>query len=566
MLAVLALLSSFLAARADTPAWCYDDQPQGTWQFELSDTVKPVNDQIICSDDFATASTKRVTLYSPNIAIDEDTGAAGTWTNVFSQHLEVSVGGKRYSFAYAWEELPDDMIHSYCNQSQPGMGWAATDAVTPRDHACLRARLVAPTLSVVDNVHKRGEPGPVNPDAQKYRTMPERRLPAPVPTGPTYRKLKAEGKLPVSPVHSRKDFSHKIFERLNREAEEDAKRRGVPLKNVPYQGDKLPERFDWRNVGGRSYVPPVGDQQSCGSCFTFGALWAMMARVMVASDLQDPLGQEDFLSIEHALGCNFYDQGCDGGFAEHVVKFAEQFGILTEKEYYLDEYVSGNGVTSTCKTPDDGEFLSNSDKRYFFTGGQLLGGYIGAVTDPTEIKWEIYRHGPTTIGVNVDSAFRECKHYADTESVRPGSDPTTPSDDPERHYHISAMNHNVLLVGWDVLENGTEVWLIQNSWGPEWCGDGVIRVATGSNEYGCETEVVTFFWWPDGPVSYDSDSEDVYSDALFYTLIAVIVVLGVVCIALIAVLACQKRAADRHNAVQGDAQPMLDAETADDEV
>lgn len=544
MLALLAFLALLLLARADTPAWCYDDQPQGTWEFEISGPITPVNDQISCADDFKATTTKRVILYSPNIAIDGDTGAAGTWTNVFSQYIEISVGGKRYAFAYAWDELPDNMIHSHCGRSQPGMGWTATDAVTPRDHACLRATLVEPTLSVIDNLHKRGEPGPVNPDAQTHRVMPERRLPAPVPTGETYRKLKAEGKLTYRPLGSRGGFSHKIFERLSREASAS--------RSIPYQGDKLPDHFDWRDVDGKSYVPPPMDQEGCGSCFTFATLLAMMARVMVASDLQDPLGQTTFLSTEHALDCNFYSQGCSGGFGEHVVRFAQQFGILTKDAYYIDYESGSDGVTRQCQTPNDGAFLSRSGDRYFFTAGQLLGGYMGAVTDPTEMKWEIYRHGPMTVSIQANSNFRECSAY-DGEENKParGAAEGAKGDRPERHHFVQAVNHLVVIVGWDILDDGTEVWLVQNSWGPEYCENGVIKVAMGSNEYAIETEPLVFYWWPNGAAYADYGMTGVYQSAL----ITLYVILGLLAAIAIGLLIClivvRKRATAKRAQVIG---------------
>ena len=33
------------------------------------------------------------------------------------------------------------------------------------------------------------------------------------------------------------------------------------------------------------------------------------------------------------MDCNKYSQGCSGGFGEHVGKFAEDFGILTDEDY-----------------------------------------------------------------------------------------------------------------------------------------------------------------------------------------------------------------------------------------
>ena len=34
---------------------------------------------------------------------------------------------------------------------------------------------------------------------------------------------------------------------------------------------ELPSEFDWRNVSGVSYVSPIRNQGSCGSCYAFAA-------------------------------------------------------------------------------------------------------------------------------------------------------------------------------------------------------------------------------------------------------------------------------------------------------
>ena len=56
----------------------------------------------------------------------------------------------------------------------------------------------------------------------------------------------------------------------------------------------------------------------------------MMSRIMVQNKTP---GVYPKLSIQHAIDCNVYSQGCSGGFGEHVGKFSEDFGILTDAEY-----------------------------------------------------------------------------------------------------------------------------------------------------------------------------------------------------------------------------------------
>ena len=44
-------------------------------------------------------------------------------------------------------------------------------------------------------------------------------------------------------------------------------------QDVLLKASKLPDSFDWRNISGVSYVSPIRNQGSCGSCYSFGRLF-----------------------------------------------------------------------------------------------------------------------------------------------------------------------------------------------------------------------------------------------------------------------------------------------------
>jgi hypothetical protein len=45
--------------------------------------------------------------------------------------------------------------------------------------------------------------------------------------------------------------------------------------------EDLPQNWDWRNVNGYDFTPPVRDQGGCGSCFTLSFVGGVESRIMI---------------------------------------------------------------------------------------------------------------------------------------------------------------------------------------------------------------------------------------------------------------------------------------------
>ncbi|CAL6016463.1 Dipeptidyl-peptidase_I [Hexamita inflata] len=442
----------------DTPATCFGDQVLGHWKVEISEFKTPQNDRVDCDANFATKKIKYFELRAPNVAIDED-GFYGTWTMGYIQAIQVRLGGLDYMWYFNYTETPlpeikQIRVNTYCTQHLPTQAWVHEEGVAAPKHACIRATNVKPLLDNTTNETFKPAPGPVNDyfevDGRQYKLLP-RKLQKKV----EYGRKKAPKEQPLTSI---------------------------------YSGDKLPKNFDWRNVDGKSYVPSPFDQKKCGSCYACATSYMMMSRYMV----QEKTTEYPMLSVQHLVDCNEYSQGCGGGFGEHVGRFVEDHGILTEKDYGVYE-----GVDKACHAKD----LKNAD-RYYFTATQPLGGYYGAITDPVEMQWELFRNGPMAISIFVDDVyFRKFDPYGFDNSV------ILDEENKNRHYFYDEVNHLVLLVGWvteeitvDGVTKNETFWIMQNSWGTTWGPqkDGTMKIAMGYNSYGIESGPVTTYYRSSG--------------------------------------------------------------------
>lgn len=59
-------------------------------------------------------------------------------------------------------------------------------------------------------------------------------------------------------------------------------------------------------------------------------------------------GEDVTLSPQYSLDCNYYNQGCDGGYPFLVEKFSQEFFLATELQY---PYQASNGI---CRNVEHG--------------------------------------------------------------------------------------------------------------------------------------------------------------------------------------------------------------------
>jgi cathepsin C len=223
-----------------------------------------------------------------------------------------------------------------------------------------------------------------------------------------------------------------------------------------------PKNFDWKQI-----LKPAGSQGDCGSCYVYSTVRMIEARLKIKYN------HEVNLSVQHALDCSFYNQGCNGGYPYLVMKFANEFQMIPE----------------TCKpyTQSDGKCnlnvcdISTLPYVYKTTDYKYIGGTYGECSQKKMM--EELKNGPIVVSFEPDYNFMMYKsgiyHAFDLNTWITKGLPK-----PE----WQKVDHSVLLVGWGEEESsGEKFWIIQNTWGPSWGEEGFFRMRRGSDEFGIES-------------------------------------------------------------------------------
>ena len=231
----------------------------------------------------------------------------------------------------------------------------------------------------------------------------------------------------------------------------------VPDKTVsetlyaPQTADSLPIAFDWRNISGNSYVTPIRDQRSCGSCWAFAATAALESKALMAFNWP---GANVDLSEQIVISCSGAGS-CSGGSPSRASNFFRDTGIGLESCY---PYTATNGdCGSACSDWENSTYRIESWS------------YISAGNTPTTsaIKNAIYNSGPIIAIFDV---------YTDFFSYRSGVYSYVSGED--------EGGHAVLIVGWNDSDNA---FIVKNSWGTWWGESGYFKIAyselTGTTKF-----------------------------------------------------------------------------------
>jgi len=218
-------------------------------------------------------------------------------------------------------------------------------------------------------------------------------------------------------------------------------RRTGQFDNLPVQRD-LPASFDWRTLGG---CTPIRNQGGCGSCWAFSAIGAMECAIRIRDAVSTNLSEQWLVSCTAAGDCS-------GGWHTDALQYLRCNGLQDpcgDSGAVLETSFPYVAYNAPCNCPYEHPYCLDS---WYYVGPS------SGVPTVAQLKQAIWEHGPVAVGVHVNDAFQAY----DTGIFNACAD--------------GALNHAVVLVGWDDNQGPAGIWFLRNSWGTWWGESGYMRI------------------------------------------------------------------------------------------
>lgn len=298
------------------------------------------------------------------------------------------------------------------------------------------------------------------------------------------------------------------------------------------QAGPLPSSFDWNNpvdvavkrmkgtAADAKRVAPINtplNQLACGSCWAFSSSSVLADRYSLFQGLKNFL----VLSPSNLLSCSqgsstFPDEGCNGGFPGSAGQYFEQNGIPTwacqnydwcpqTADATNDEIPVCAVIDKSCYKEVDDEITPTTPIPKLY---KAVKGSTEALATPEDIRAELWHHGPV---VAVFVVYADFIGRDRSQTNNPGWQNTSNiyvnlgGEGSGLYSGYSNTDkvggHAVVITGWGIETNfkglsddltqkikkkhgGLKYWIVRNSWGTQYNGNGYFKMAESDPELG----------------------------------------------------------------------------------